>query len=173
MKWMPWNHAHTLHSSVLLSSFPSLLCCPISLLFIRRLPRLQHVGVQLPSLSSSPGSPPLSLFQINKNTYIKIHCCQNRIAKGIYCKIKGSAQLQMFSLCHFLLQYEAVFSKKTLYLYTKLYTTYLSSNNRQNLRLSRGHTGVFSNIINTPVHLANKTKYLDTCTRSWWRLKQS
>lgn len=44
----------------LLSSFPSLLHCPLSLLFIRRLPRLQHVGVQLPSLSNSQESSALS-----------------------------------------------------------------------------------------------------------------
>lgn len=40
----------------LLSSFPALLCCPNSPLFIRRLPRLQHIGVQLPSLSKSQES---------------------------------------------------------------------------------------------------------------------
>lgn len=38
---------------LIVSCFPFRLCCPLSLLFIRRLPRLQHVGVQLPSLSNS------------------------------------------------------------------------------------------------------------------------
>lgn len=81
----------------LLSSFPSLPRCPLSLLFIRRLPRLQHGGVQLPSLSNSQESPalsdalsltlalslalPLSLclnsIQISFKFFVEMQCCQN------------------------------------------------------------------------------------------------
>lgn len=71
MKWMLWHHAGTLHWKVLSClPRPSLLCCPPSLLFIRRLPMLQHGGVQLPSLSNSlessslwrsPSEPPSSI----------------------------------------------------------------------------------------------------------------
>lgn len=55
MKWMFWRHADTLRwKLVSCLPRPSLLCCPPLLLFIRRLPKLQHGGVRLPTLSSSP-----------------------------------------------------------------------------------------------------------------------
>lgn len=61
----------------LVSCWPSLLRCPPLLLFIRRLPTLQHGGVQLPALSNSlessspqrsPSEPPSSI-QVSFKTF--------------------------------------------------------------------------------------------------------
>lgn len=88
----------------LLSSFPSLLRCPLSLLFIRRLPRLQHVGVQLPSLSNSQEISALSdelllslaLFASIKFSVLKlllkysvVKTVKHMYLCSIYCKTKG------------------------------------------------------------------------------------
>lgn len=53
MKWMFWHHAGTLHwKAVSCLPRPSLLRCPPSLLFIRRLPMLQHGGVRYHHLAT-------------------------------------------------------------------------------------------------------------------------
>lgn len=57
---------------LIMSCFPSRLCCPLSLLFIRRLPRLQHVGVQLPSLSNSLESSSF-LMMLAAHTHRRTH----------------------------------------------------------------------------------------------------
>ena len=56
-----------------MSSFPSLLFFPLPLLFINRLPRLQHGGVQLPSLTNSLESASSSLSLWMLLSLISIH----------------------------------------------------------------------------------------------------